>query len=132
MGAWGIGAFENDDALDVLDSLREGEFSFAEVEWAFEDDHYLEANGGQIAVALAELAIAVNRGQPERVEDLELSTIAGHFTDENLRFLRNQVARALSGAETSELYELWADTEDFPQWLAATESLQRRLASIGN
>lgn len=129
MGHWSL---RNDDALDVLDSLREGEFSFAEVEWAFEDDDYLEANGGQIAVALAELAIAANRGQPERIDDLKLSTIAGHFTDENLRFLRKQVARTLSGAETSELYELWADTEDFPQWLAATESLQRRLVSIGN
>ena len=58
MGAWGSGPFENDGAGDLLASIRAGDFSFDALGWAFEDG-YLEVDGGQIALALVDLALDV-------------------------------------------------------------------------
>jgi hypothetical protein len=127
MGAWGNGAFENDGALDLIADLRHGNFSFDEIQWAFEDENYLEVDGGQMALALAEIAVAIRKGQPSPVEELDLSTVAQHFTPEAIGFIREQVQRTLSDAEHSELYELWEETDELDEWLRASRATLNEL-----
>lgn len=128
MGAWGIGPFENDGAGDLIADLRSGNFSFDEVGWAFEDEDYLEVDGGQIALALAALAVAIKNSAPSPIEELDVAAIAPLFTPKSLAFIRAQGDRTLSDADHSELYELWEETDDFGAWLAASRAT---LAELG-
>lgn len=127
MGAWGIGPFENDGALDLIAEMRSGNFSFDELGWAFDDEDYLEVDGGQIAIALAELAAAIAHGGPSPVEELDLSEVSAQFTSEKVAYIRKQVERTLSDGEHSELYELWQETDDFAVWLASSRATLERL-----
>lgn len=119
MGAWGLEPFENDGAGDLLAEIRHGDFSFEETEEAFDDPSYLERDGGEIAIALGALVQVsrLERASPET--GLDLSAFAASLTDERIGWIRTQIERALSGPETSEVYELWADTPDFDAWLTA-------------
>ncbi|MCQ9368447.1 DUF4259 domain-containing protein [Brevibacterium sp. 50QC2O2] len=131
MGAWGIGAFENDGALDLVGDMRSGHFSFDELGWAFEDEDYLEVDGGQIALALAGLAVAVKLRRPSPVPEFDLQAVAPLFTSESIGFIRNQVERTLAGAEGSELFELWEETDELDAWLQASRATLAELNEIG-
>src|SRR3982074_844158 len=67
MGAWGVGSFENDDAMDWVTGLREGpgdnilREALAPITSA--EDQYLQAPDCSIAIAAAE-AVAAGRGHP--------------------------------------------------------------------
>ena len=118
MGAWGSGPFENDGAGDLLASIRSGDFSFDELGWAFEDG-YLEVDGGQIALALVDLALVglgVRPPSPD-LEDLDLTSFLAELSGERLSWIVDVADTTLSGAEASELYELWEETEDLDAWL---------------
>ncbi|NMM83774.1 hypothetical protein B2J88_05290 [Rhodococcus sp. SRB_17] len=117
MGAWGSGPFENDGAGDLVASIGHGDFTFASVEWAFEDD-YLEVDGGQIAVALLELVLIVraDRKRDPLVEELDLDDFADALTGERLAWLIDMVERTIASSD-SELFELW--DEQGPEELAA-------------
>ncbi len=127
MGAWGNGAFENDGALDLIADIRAGNFSLDGIQWAFDDEDYLEVDGGQIALALAEIAAAIRKNQPSPVEELDISAVAHHFTPEAIEFIRDQVRRTLSDAEHSELYELWEETDELDEWLTSSRTTLREL-----
>lgn len=118
MGAWGSGPFENDGAGDLLASIRSGDFSFDELGWAFEDG-YLEVDGGQIALALVDLALVGLGVRPPSpvLEDLDLTGFSAELSGERLSWIVGVADTALSGAEASELYELWEETEDLDGWL---------------
>ncbi|WP_282948815.1 DUF4259 domain-containing protein [Cellulomonas endometrii] len=113
MGTWGSAPFENDGAGDLLADIRHGEFTFEDVDAAFADDEYLEADGGQLALALVELALAVH-GQPHSPlpdgdEDAVVAAFAPHLTPGRTVWLCEQAERALADPDTSELYELWTE-----------------------
>lgn len=128
MGAWGVGPFENDGAMDFVADLRAGDFTLDGLAWAFEDEEYLEVDGGQMALALAEVAVAIRQNAPSPVSDLDLSAVAVHFTPENVAFIHAQVKRTLSDAEHSELYELWEETPDFEAWLTVSRRILQQLS----
>lgn len=122
MGAWGIGPFENDNAAELLDQVRSGDFAFEAMDWAFEDPDYLEVDGGQFAIALGSL-VQVARGElPLPAPDLNLSSFAAQLTSDRVKWIRAQVERALSGADYSELYDLWADTGELKSWVEASQA----------
>ena len=121
MGAWGTGPFENDGALDLVGDISSLEFSWEDIEEAFEDPAYLEADGGQYAIALGALVrIVQGEPAPEAPEDARLTVIARHLTPERVAWIRTQVARTLSSAKESELYELWEETSELEEWLEAS------------
>lgn len=123
MGAWGSGPFENDGAGDLLGSIRDGDFSFDELGWAFEDG-YLEVDGGQIALALVDLALVGLGVRPATAElvDVDLATFAASLSHERLDWILDVADRALSGSEASELYELWEETESLDEWRRPAET----------
>jgi hypothetical protein len=111
MGTWGAGPFDSDAVGDLLASIRDGGFTFAEVDPSFEDDEYVDAVGGQAVLALVELALALH-GEPHAPvpdQDAVLAGFAPHVTPERTRWLVEQADRVLADPDTSELYELWTE-----------------------
>ncbi len=121
MGAWNTGPFDNDSALDLVDEVSSSEFTFDDIQWAFDDPEYLGADGGVYAIALGAL-IRVVRGEPgaEAPEGTDLATFAGHVTAERVAWTRAQIDRALTGSKESELYGLWEETPSLDEWLEAS------------
>ncbi|MCA0294861.1 MAG: DUF4259 domain-containing protein [Actinobacteria bacterium] len=59
---------------------------------------------------------------------MDLAGFAAELTLERIEWIREQVARTIADADTSELYELWAETEDLDAWLAEARALVAALA----
>lgn len=119
MGTWGYGPFENDDAADAVIDLAGGTFDF---DTAVElNDEYLEAPDAAIVIALAEV-VAAGRGLVSHRELAEVDTaaFAAELTEEQHARILETLERAIVGAETSELYDLWAENgpEDVERWSA--------------
>ncbi|SRR5712691_6352561 len=136
MGAWGLGVFENDDAMDwAVDfehapseqSLREA----FEAAVAVED--YLERDLGSYALAAAEV-LAAARGQPCR----DIPPALRHWAAANTGIAAPELlaqARAaierVTIVDSSEVAELWATTAapgDAAGWSTQIEQLKRRLS----
>lgn len=129
MGAWGYGAFENDDALDWLIEL-EGSTGLAFVETTLERarGEAIDVWDGCRALAACEI-VAAARGAPSPSLPEEASR---WLAAQSLRVpdaLRDSALAALRavGAD-SELKELW-DEEDVEVWLATLKELESRLAT---
>jgi len=133
MGAWGVLAFDNDDANDWAYELEEANdlslvvSAFAAVEEADDD---LESPEAANALAACEVLARLN-GKPgyknsytEKVDEW----VAAHPRLPFVPLLGRAEAvidRILG--EGSELKELWADSEDHDEWLAAMNDLRLRL-----
>jgi Domain of unknown function (DUF4259) len=136
MGAWGLGVFENDDAMDwAVDfehdpseqTLREA------LEAAVTVEHYLERDLGSYALAAAEV-LAAARGRPCRDIPPALRDWAaangGIAAPELLAQARAAIDRVMI-VDSSEVAELWATTaasEDAAGWTTQIEHLKRRLS----
>lgn len=133
MGAWGVKAFDNDDAndwaydLDVATDLSLVESAFAIVE---EAEDYLEAPDASNALAACEV-LARLQGNPgyqnpytEKVDEW----VAAHPSKPSDSLLRRASAvidRIL--ADESELRDLWSESEENGDWYAAVEDLRNRM-----
>lgn len=127
MGAWGHEPFQNDGAGDLLASIAFGDFSFESIMWAFEDDEYLEVDGGQMAIALGELVLAAREGREAPRDDIDLAAFARQLTPDNLQWIRAQIAIAVSDGDRSEIYELWEESGALEPWLTASKELLAQL-----
>jgi hypothetical protein len=132
MGAWSHEPFGNDDAGDWISELEQSkDLSVVEAALnAVTDDaeEYLQAPQCSTALAAAEVVAAL-LGRPST----SLPAEAVGWTSGRSRPSTSLVAkakRAVSAVlETSELQELWAESEDYPQWQAGTKNLLARLNS---
>ncbi len=133
MGAWGIGNFENDDAGDWAADFRTEpkeqmlHEAFAAVNASAE---YIERDLGGHALAAAEV-LAAAKGRPCRDIPAELLAWAQANPAVAAPSLTARALEALphvADPETSETAELWAEGEDFEEWLGLIEDLKRRLA----
>lgn len=117
MGAWGTRAFENDSALDLLDDLAEGRFSFEHLVDEARAE-YLDHDTGVAVLALMELALA-GRGLREMpvTDSLSVDMVPQIVSDDQAEWLLEQVPRVLSTC--SEEYELWSEAgpETLAEWL---------------
>ncbi len=128
MGAWGTGAFDNDDALDWVGELEDG--GITAIESALDDavrSSDLSAPTDVEAIAAAEVvAAAIGRPLPGLSE--EIATLVTHLapgvTPEHTARARTAVERVLNA---SELSELWAETDDADEWRGLVEDLIARL-----
>lgn len=133
MGAWGILAFDNDDAndwafgLDDVSDLSLVETAFEVVE---DTDDYLEAPEASNALAACEV-LARLQGRPgyknaytEKVDEW----VAAHPLKPSAALLAraNAVIDRILG-DKSELRELWDDSPEDDKWLASVEELRQRL-----
>ncbi len=127
MGAWGVGSFENDGALDYLASVEEvgasliaGSLGQPFVEPDLEMDDAVEV------LVAAEIVAAIATGKldrlPEGAEDFltSLGDLAG---------LKPQAHAAVTIVrDGSELSEVWAETDSHQQWLDDVNVLLSRLS----
>ena len=136
MGTWGEDPFDNDDVADWVDELAETPRG----EWpgmlrdaltaAVEEDGYLEAPEGSIAVAAAAVGAATLPGGPPLGDDVELSgkDVARLRLDRDVIVLARQALRRVAG-EDSELLELWQESDDVDALREQIEPIDRALAS---
>ena len=130
MGAWGTGAFDNDDALDWVGELEDG--GITAIEAALDEavrSSDLSAPTDVEAIAAAEVvAAAIGRPVPGLSEDI--AALAAHVTPgvtpEHTARARTAVERVLNA---SELAELWAETDDADEWRGLVEDLIQRLTA---
>lgn len=133
MGAWGRGPFENDGAHDWLferDDVADDAIACRAAFTAVVDDpDYLEVDAGQHVVAAATLLASGHDGDraglPDEVEWRGAKPSAAD---------RSLAARALTRileAPTSELAELWDETEDGALWRVGIAALRARLTRPG-
>ncbi len=133
MGAWGHGAFQNDDALDFVGDLREAgswKSAAAEIQRIADDvadGEYIEAPDASILLAAGALA-AHQRGRPvaEWTDDVPPSSFPT-CPDRVVAAIAAALPRAVRGPD-SELRELWEDTDDLKDWLKESEAIIAALA----
>ena len=130
MGAWGTGAFDNDDASDWVYELEKD--GLAAVESALTAAHGpggLEVPTDVNAIAAGEVvAAAVGRPVADLREDiLELAIgLASSVTPGHVSRARTAVERVVAG---SEIAELWGESEDEDEWRGMVQDLIRRLSA---
>jgi hypothetical protein len=130
MGAWGIAAFDNDDASDwVYDLEKRGlaaidaalADALAATDLATPTDTNVIAAGEVIAAALGHPVDGL------REDIVELAIFVGpDVTPDHASRARAATERVLAG---SELAELWGESDDGPEWRRSIDDLVRRLSS---
>lgn len=132
MGFWGVGIFENDDAMDWLAELLEHgnlEFLVRSLTPDETDGFYLEAPEGIVILCAVEVIAAAVSGDsgslPEEAtswvqenSDLDFSSLAALARSKSNRVM----------AAHSELYQLWQeDPDSLPRQRDTVAQLQKRL-----
>lgn len=128
MGAWGIGIFENDAALDFVCELNEADDLkrlFKDLfDRVIEEEYFIQDEGCNVLVAAALINSIKNKDKYldlfESESELMKKVEAYKFTD-----LVDECLEALKAvlSEKSELKELWEDTDYFDEWKAAVLEL---------
>jgi hypothetical protein len=130
MGAWGTAAFDNDDASDWFYELEES--GLPALEGAFDDALAADDLAGPTdvnAIAAAEVvAAALGRPAPGLRDDVAAvaSSLAGKVTPDLARRARSAAERVLA---SSEVADLWLETDDADEWRRGVEDIIGRLAA---
>lgn len=134
MGAWGVLAFDNDEAndwaygLEKTADLSAVESALAELEGVGAD--YLEADVASCALAACEV-LARLRGKPGYTNSYTKKVdlwVAAHPRTPAPTLLKRAAAaidRVLAG--NSELRSLWEESDESAAWLKAVEDLRARM-----
>jgi hypothetical protein len=129
MGAWGTAAFDNDDASDWFYELEAK--GVAAIDAALSDalgSTELEMPTDVNAIAAGEV-VAAALGRPAdglREDILEVATdLAGGVTADHAARARAAAERVLA---SSEVEDLWAETDDHDAWRSTVQALIGRLA----
>ncbi len=132
-GAWDTGPFDNDDALDWVWELSDSnDLSVIEraLQAAAEESDYLEAPTASMAIAAAEVVAALSGNPGAGLPDDVVNWVKSHpipVGDDLLKTAR-QAIENIKKAETSELAQLWSDSEDLATaWHADLDRLLKRL-----
>ena len=135
MGAWGIGSFENDTALDWLYDFGENDFrlidrTLAGVAGMVAADE-LDADEASEVLAAAECVAAAAgyplNNPPEELAEWLAENSPIQVKPDYIEMARKAVARVLAD---SELRELWLESGEFDGWETAVTNLQSRLNKI--
>lgn len=125
MGAWGTGPYENDAALDWR--ARYEEAGAGAIERAVRAvlsssgrvDTDRAAEGVAAAATLAELLHAAPADGSARSEAIDLTSLAP-----------DAIAALDRIVQTSELAELWAETDELEAWASAVRGIRAQLAAV--
>ncbi len=127
MGAWGVGSFENDGALDYLASVEEVGASLiaGSLGQPFVEPDLEMADAIEVLVA-AEIVAAIAAGKLDRLPDGAEDFLASLG---DLSGLKAQAHDAVTIVrDSSELREVWAETESHQKWLDDVNALIARLS----
>lgn len=129
-GAWGVGSFENDSALDwvyELETSRSSNFLITTMNQV-PDSGYIDVDSCSFAMAAIEIVASLNQNNTEHLPEEVQSWIAANSI-ESSNELKIAAARTLDtclSSENSELAQLWE--ESLPsEWVAYTSELKSRL-----
>lgn len=135
MGAWGTGTFDNDTACDfaaeVADSRDLTKIVSALDRVLASGSSYLEAPDAEEALAAADI-VARLRGkfgpQTAYTEDIDkwVRNCKLVVSDDLANKARQAVSRILT--PPSELFELWADSDETASWKSAVDDVLSRLS----
>ena len=131
MGAWGAGAFENDDAGDWVWELEDDEDGSV-IEAALSavvdtpGDELVEAGDASNAIAAAEIVATARDSATSTLptEATEWLKRNAHLVTDDVRDLARRAVTRIGAA--SELRELWEDAGD-PAWAESVSALRARL-----
>ncbi|GLB50322.1 DUF4259 domain-containing protein [Neptunitalea lumnitzerae] len=138
MGAWGFKNFENDSAADFIYEIQDNGKSAvrdALLKIVNAKDTYIDASECEEALVSIEL-IAAAKGQPsdDLPEALQTWLVKNDVLSVRKSLFSKKIAmtslaeRALHIiTSTSELKELWEESESLDEWNAVQEDLHKRL-----
>ncbi|MFE2078010.1 DUF4259 domain-containing protein [Streptomyces misionensis] len=136
MSASGVGPFENDSAMDLLDelrgldecevinALREALSSATEVE----PGDYLDRDLGEPAVAASAVALAKFKGRDSVLESVELLDAVPEIPSSFFSLVVSALSRVLQ--EDSEAYGLWVDEGRGDEWKVEVERLLNEASEV--
>ena len=134
-GAWGVGSFENDDALDYVEQTMEDDIfqavgvPFSHVVLA-QNEGFIDAPTGSQVLAAAEIYAAI-RGKPgtDFPGDIALWVESKSWKiDDKVFSFAEYCSRQVLDPDRSELAQLWQeDPEFYDKWLATVNDLLKRL-----
>lgn len=130
MGAWGIGNFENDEAMDWIYELEDSK-DFAVLERALKAVTRDESGAADIfdasaALAAAEVVAALLGFPPDDLPEEVESWIDGKpEPPNNLVALAQRAVEAVK--QKSELRDLWEESESLDEWTEVLNDTQSRL-----
>lgn len=133
MGAWGVGSFDNDTALDWLDTLDRlgAEALLIAFQTIAEEDERIETEQARIAIAAAE-AVAAARGRAAPDLPGELAEWVDRHASRVEAALGAQAADAVTRIrDRSELADMWEEQDSGPEWEASIANLLERLGAPG-
>jgi len=130
MGAGGVGNFDNDDAMDWVSELERAKSSafIAETLRVVTErgDEYLDANEASRALAAAEVVAALKHAGSPRLPVEVKQWVSRHQVGSPS--LTQLALKAIQRIETSsELSELWDESERADEWYEVLENLEARL-----
>jgi len=134
MGAWGTGVFDNDEAADFADEVAGGG-GIEAVEEALDrvldsEVEYLELPDAAAGLVAAEI-VARLHGRPGPASTYA-EGVDAWIAEESpaapaalVKKARAAIARILT--DSSEMKELWLESDDFDEWKRAVDGLTARL-----
>ncbi len=132
MGAWGTGIFENDTACDWAYGLKDAtDLSLIEsaLDAVFEEEYVESYIACEALAAMETLARLNGNGDVENsyteTVDMWVSSVHLKVSSELLDKANNALTMILGSS--SELQELWAESEEFSAWQKELESLTTRM-----
>ena len=130
MGAWDVGSFDNDEAMDwvtQLDEIYDLEILKETFIPIIKSLKYLETPECESGLACAEVIAALNK-KPLAKLPSEVTHFVSRIGIMPSAELLETALTAVEHIKTkSELRELWNDSPDCSRWLADIENLQKRL-----
>ena len=140
MGAWGHKNFENDDACDWvydLEKSKDKSIIHQALNLIINNKEYLECPDCCNALAAANVVLAGITGEYNRVTDevtIWLKKKYGLFRKKSVIFDKSDVSIAIHACkkimESSELKELWEETEEFDNWVKEVSDLINKLENL--
>ncbi|WP_211826656.1 DUF4259 domain-containing protein [Kistimonas asteriae] len=129
-GAWGIGSFENDSALDWSYELEHSIGSVA-LQGAFRSVQvggYIEVNACSAAMAAAEVVAAIKMKSFEQLPDSVRKWAISNSSVVNDALIQNakKSVAVCSNAENSELAQLWLESSS-KEWADYISTLSSKL-----
>ncbi|MDH5511028.1 MAG: DUF4259 domain-containing protein [Nitrospinota bacterium] len=146
MGVWGVGSFDNDTALDLVEELMEVDrgatilVSTLQATAAVPIDELVDSDDAVETLVAAEYLAAAKGSAaddlPEQahqwLEENDLiagDSFIGGSLKEKEKWLTGLALKAIEKIQSvnSELNQQWEETDDYDEWLATLDDLKARL-----
>jgi hypothetical protein len=131
MGAWGLGNFENDSAIDWLhDFLANPKLPVLEEPAALilQENEFIDSEESLCTLAAAEVIATLNGFAPKDLpKDIEFEKIKITIGEHTINMVIQAVYKILYFEHHSELRVLWEETDDYNNWVAVQTDLIKRL-----